>query len=150
MADTVSAPADRGQAWRRLAPVVGVLLATSVTVGYLAVVDPNESGNYPTCPFLALTGYYCPGCGSLRAIHALAHLDLVTALQLNILTVCVMLPIAVFHYARWSLERGLGRSIRKNMAHPGWIWALFWGLLAFWLLRNVPLFSILAPYGVSP
>jgi hypothetical protein len=31
------------------------------------VVDPNDSGNYPTCPFLALTGRFCPGCGSLRA-----------------------------------------------------------------------------------
>ena len=43
------------------------------------MVDPNQPGHYPTDPFLAITGLYCPGCGTLRALHALARGDLLTA-----------------------------------------------------------------------
>ena len=35
--------------------------------GVVAVLDPNEPGHYPTCPFLRLTGLGVPGCGSLAA-----------------------------------------------------------------------------------
>ncbi|HZE38015.1 MAG TPA: DUF2752 domain-containing protein [Stackebrandtia sp.] len=128
----------------------GVLLLIVGIATYVGIKDPNEHGHYPTCPFLMFTGYYCPGCGSLRAIHALVHLDIVTALRLNILTVCVMIPIALFYYFRWATERVLGRSIRKRMVKPWVIWTLFYGLLAFWLLRNLEPFAFLAPYGLSP
>ena len=33
----------------------------AAAVGYVAAVDPNESGHYPTCPFLAVTGLLLPG-----------------------------------------------------------------------------------------
>lgn len=128
----------------------GVLVFTVGLVTYVAAKDPNEAGHYPTCPFLLITGFYCPGCGSLRAIHALAHLDIGTALSLNILTLFVMIPIAVFHYVRWATERYLGRSIRKRMVHPAFIWALLFGLLSFWFLRNLEPLAFLAPYGVAP
>ena len=52
---------------RRWLGGVAVALAT------LATVDPNQPGHYPTCPFLATTGFYCPGCGALRAVHDLLH-----------------------------------------------------------------------------
>lgn len=139
--------------WRQRFPLLepaGVLLFIVGTVTFIGLNNPNDQGNYPTCPFLQITGYYCPGCGSLRAIHALAHLDLATALKLNILTVLVMLPMAVFLYGRWAIERALGRPIRKNLAHPVWLWILFWGILAFWLVRNLPFGALLAPYGIAP
>lgn len=31
---------------------------------------------FPPCPFYALTGFYCPGCGMTRAVAALARLEL--------------------------------------------------------------------------
>lgn len=139
--------------WRQRFPLLepaGVLAIAIGIVSYVAIKNPNQAGHYPTCPFLLCTGYYCPGCGSLRAIHALAHLDFATAVQLNVMTVFVMIPIAVFHYGRWATERYLGRPIRKNMVRPIWIWALLFGMLAFWLVRNLEPFSFLAPYGISP
>lgn len=128
----------------------GVLVVAVGVVTYIGTKNPNESGHYPTCPFLLVTGFYCPGCGSLRAIHALVHLDLATALNLNILTVCLMIPMAVFYYVRWTTERFLGRSIRKRMAPAVFIWALLFGVLGFWLLRNLEPLAFLAPYGVPP
>ena len=35
--------------------------------------NPTETNIYPRCPSKALTGYDCPGCGSLRGMHALIH-----------------------------------------------------------------------------
>lgn len=128
----------------------GVLVLGVGLFTYVGLKDPNESGHYPTCPFLAISGFYCPGCGSARAIHALVHLDIGTALSLNVFTVLVMIPIAVFYYVRWTSERFLGRSVRKRMAHPAFIWVLFFGLMAFWFLRNLEPLAFLAPYGIPP
>lgn len=41
---------------RGLRAPAGVLVAAAAVVAFVAVVDPNEQGHYPTCPFLALTG----------------------------------------------------------------------------------------------
>lgn len=46
-----------------------------------------ENYPFPKCPFLLLTGWECPGCGSQRAIHALLHFNIPAALQYNALLV---------------------------------------------------------------
>lgn len=48
---------------------------------YYAVTP--DSGLYPRCLFLQLTGWQCPGCGSQRAIHALMHGDWAGAWSYN-------------------------------------------------------------------
>jgi len=47
----------------------------------------------PPCLFTAIFGVQCPGCGSLRALHALAQGDLTAALAFNAPFVYV-LPLA--------------------------------------------------------
>ena len=75
-----------GRGRRLLWPALSAVGATGfVLVAHL--VDPNQPGNYPTCPWLALTGTFCPGCGTLRATHALSEGHLLEALQRNPLTV---------------------------------------------------------------
>ncbi|MEE1348254.1 MAG: DUF2752 domain-containing protein, partial [Bacteroidales bacterium] len=49
--------------------------------------DPARSGLFPHCPFLMMTGFKCPGCGSQRAIHSLLHLDFATAFRYNAMLV---------------------------------------------------------------
>lgn len=89
----------RPRSRRLLAPVataVGVIAAT----GYIRVVDPNQPGHYPMCPTLALFGIDCPGCGGLRATHALANGDLAGALDHNALFV-VLVPALIVLWALW-------------------------------------------------
>jgi hypothetical protein len=126
-----------------LAGPLGVAALAVAAVGVVAVVDPNEAGHYPTCPFLAVTGLACPGCGSLRAVHALAHGDLGAALGLNLLAVLAVVPLVVM-WARW-LRRTRTATPRSSVAPAAVLWGLLVVVIAFGVLRNLPAFSWLAP-----
>ncbi|MEW2359096.1 DUF2752 domain-containing protein [Spirillospora sp. NPDC029432] len=128
---------------RRLAAPGGVLALAAAVVAFVAVVDPNAEGTYPSCPFLALTGHQCPGCGALRTLHALAHGRVGTALALNVLVVA-MLPLLAFFWARWTAARARGRPVRTRAGDPRLIWALFAGVVVFWVVRNLPFGAFLA------
>ena len=122
---------------------VAVLAAATAAVAYVGLVDPNQPGHYPTCPFLQLTGYYCPGCGTLRCLHVLAHGHLAQALGFNALTVA-MLPLLAWMWLRWTV-RTVRASPRRTVA-PAWsIRLLFWVIVVFWVVRNLPVGAALAP-----
>jgi hypothetical protein len=127
----------------RLGAPLGTFALAAAAVAVVAVVDPNERGHYPLCPFLALTGLQCPGCGSLRTLHALAHGDLAQAVALNVFTVS-MLPVLAFFWTRWTVARARGRPARRRAGDPRLIWGLFVLILAFWLVRNLPFGAFLA------
>ncbi|WP_017579838.1 DUF2752 domain-containing protein [Nocardiopsis valliformis] len=110
----------------------------------LHVVDPNEPGNYPTCPWLLLTGTFCPGCGTMRAVALLTHLDVLGALGMNPLLV-LLLPFLAYTYLRW-LIRALRPRARPPEPGSTWIvWAILVSFVVFWIARNLPWFSFLAP-----
>ncbi|NJP97330.1 DUF2752 domain-containing protein [Nonomuraea sp. FMUSA5-5] len=129
---------------KALLPPLGVAALTGAVFTVVGMVDPNEPGHYPTCPFLWLTGLYCPGCGTLRTIHALAHLDPVAALGLNPLAVA-MIPFLVFWWGRWVVRAVQGRPRRTTLAHPAWLWAFLAIVMVYWVVRNLPFGAFLAP-----
>lgn len=126
-----------------LRPVMIAVAATGA-VAYLGVVDPNQPGHYPACPFFALTGFACPGCGSLRAVHALAHGDPAEALARNPLAV-VLLGYLVWAWAGWLRRSRTGGLPAPRPAPPWVIWSLFGVVVTFGVVRNLPSFSWLAP-----
>jgi hypothetical protein len=132
-------PPTRTRRWRPLAVAAGAAAA----VTWVGAVDPERPGHYPTCPFLSLTGLWCPGCGSLRAVHALAHGDLSTAVSRNVLTVAAI-PLLIGLWAGWARRTWTGSALR-DLAHPAVLWSLLAGVVAFWVLRNLPVGSWLAP-----
>jgi hypothetical protein len=112
-------------------------------VALVAVVDPNEPGHYPTCPLLAMTGLYCPGCGSLRAVHDLAHGDLAGAMARNPLTVVVVGAMLVA-YAAWVRRAYLGQP--QQWRPQRWmVIALIAVYVGFGVLRNLPGWTWLSP-----
>ncbi|MEC3892128.1 MULTISPECIES: DUF2752 domain-containing protein [Nocardiopsis] len=117
-----------------------------VGVVLLHTVDPNQPGFYPGCPWLALTGTFCPGCGTTRALSALTHLDVLGALSMNPLLM-LFLPFALYSYLTW-LRNSLWphRGSRPPVPLPAWApWGILAGIVTFWILRNLPWFSFLAP-----
>jgi hypothetical protein len=112
---------------------------------FLHVRDPHRSGAYGYCPWLMLTGTYCPGCGGLRAVNDLTHGDLRAAASSNLLFVG-SLPLAAFLFVRWFRDawHGVRRplSSRRAAVYAGAFLAV---ALAFTVLRNLPAGAWLAP-----
>ena len=125
---------------------LGLTLLGFAGLAVLYGVDPRNPGSYPVCPFLGLTGCYCPGCGTLRALNRLLYGDLVSALGYNPLAV-LSLPFIAYSYATGALRAFHLPAPRPVFLHPRWIWALLAGVVAFWALRNLPfgLLTALAP-----
>jgi len=122
---------------------VAVAAAAAGVVTTIALIDPNIEGHYPTCPWLALTGTFCPGCGSLRAIHALAHAELGVAMARNPLTV-IAVGWLVLWFGLWTWRRLTGR-VRTTMA-PAWLLhGILVVILGYWVLRNIPGWTFLSP-----
>lgn len=82
-----------------------VVVGVSVLV-FLYLYNPTEITSIPRCPFFALTGYKCPGCGTLRGIHHLLHLQFAKAWQMNPLLL-VSFPLVVAMSMSHRLREGV-------------------------------------------
>jgi hypothetical protein len=121
-----------------------VTVAAASAAAVLYAVDPNEPGHYPTCPFLYATGWYCPGCGALRALHDLLHGDVAGALARNP-AVLLALPYLLLALVTW-FRRSTGRTApRSSSLPPAVVWALLGAIAAYWILRNLPGLDWLSP-----
>ena len=110
---------------------------------------PATSTLFPPCPFHYLTGWYCPGCGSLRAIHQLLHGNVRAAWAMNPLSV-VLFPFLAYGLAREAISYGTGRPLPQFAAPGAWIRALCALIVLFGIVRNLPFhpFDLLAPGGM--
>jgi hypothetical protein len=109
--------------------------------GLLVVaVDPAERTIGPPCPLRATTGWWCPGCGLTRAVHHLAHGDLVAALRLNGFVVPV-LAVIVLSWSAWVLGAAGRRPAwmtRLTRPSPAVVAAVSVLLVGFAVVRNLP------------
>lgn len=129
---------------RRLAAPLGVAAGLAAAVTYVGAVDPGRPGRYPACPLLHWTGLYCPGCGGLRGLHALAHGDLAGALGANALAVAAYAAFAGF-WAVWCVRALRDGSGMRVALRPWARWALGGLVLAFTVVRNLPFGAALVP-----
>lgn len=128
----------RGIAGTRRARIAIAATGATLLLAGLVVRDPNTAGFYPACPFRALSGLDCPGCGSLRALHALLHGDVAAAFGFNLLLV-VGLLLTVVLFIRAAPRRADSRAVTQP-AIPDAVrtWAPV-VIIAFWVLRNISL-----------
>lgn len=140
MLERVGAPPAAAR--RTVRSIARPLLTAAGAVAALAVVaavNPYDAGHYPTCPSLWLTGWYCPGCGSLRALHDLAHLDVAGAMGMNPLAV-VVVPWLMWRWIAWMLAAS-GRPVGRTLV-PGWVLYLLAACIVLYgVARNMPMFA---------
>jgi Protein of unknown function (DUF2752) len=126
--------------------LAAMFLLGGAAIVLLRIFDPATSGVFPPCPVRYLTGFYCPGCGSLRAMHALLHGDLRRAWAMNPLMI-VTLPFVTYGLVSAALLELRGRGLPEVMLPANLIRAFCVVVLLYGLARNLPLypFDLLAP-----
>lgn len=132
--------------WSSRGRLLAAPVAVAATIGAASLAlhlrDPHEQGSWGGCPFLALTGRPCPGCGGLRAVNDLTHLDIVAAASSNLYFVA-SIPLLVFGWLVWM--RSAWRGQRVNGPATPLVVAMLVLLLVFWVVRNTPWGAWLAP-----
>jgi len=132
--------ASRANYWFALI-VIG--MAATGAMAVLFFFNPSQYHFYPTCAFHRWTGLNCPGCGMTRALYALLHGDVRTALRDNALLVVGLVALAM--RGLWLMRtRRLGRQ-GEGWLPAGWLWPIMVIALVFTVLRNLPAFSFLSP-----
>jgi hypothetical protein len=106
----------------------GLLLSVGLVLRF--VDDLEGLWWLPRCVFHELSGLHCPGCGATRALHALAHGQIMQALWCNALLVALVLALPA-----WILA---GRKLSSRM-QVRLAWLIAGAFLAFFLLRNLHL-----------
>jgi Protein of unknown function (DUF2752) len=125
---------------RLAAPLAKPLAVAAVAAGGCAVVwlaNPAVPGGIlPVCPTKALFGIDCPGCGSLRMINSLLHLDLAGALRYNALGL-VAVGLMLWAFGAWTYGRLVGRRVR-SWQHLRWAAPVALTLTLVWfVVRNL-------------
>ena len=108
-------------------------------LAYVGLADPHRPGFlFPTCPFHAMTGWYCPGCGGLRMTHDLLHGNLSAAVVDNVF-VLIGLPLLI----AWLVVRlRLGKRL---MSVPA-IATIIIATVAWTVVRNLPGFPLVPTF----
>ena len=114
----------------------------------VAVADPSSpDSRFPGCPFHAVTGLWCPGCGLTRATHHLLNGHPLAALGSNLFLPLVLGAIAMA-WVVWACRafghpiRSLGERVPDRF---GMVVAV--AMVSYMVLRNLPVASLrwLAP-----
>lgn len=109
------------------------MITVIVTVYFL--FDPAGTMWFPRCPFLVLTGFRCPGCGSQRALHALLHGEVAEAWRLNALLL-LELPLMALLTAAWVMRRRYPR-VRLLLNSQALILTLLTTIIVWTIARNI-------------
>ena len=130
----------------RTRSIVAPLSVAAAAIGgavLLHVRDPRSS-TYLPCPFHALTGLWCPGCGATRALGDLTRGDIAAAASSNVVAVLLGL-VAVGVWALWIRARWMQTPLAlPRPTRPTVVLGV--ALLAvFTVVRNTPWGTAIAP-----
>ena len=91
----------------------------------LSLYDPAAYSLFPRCPFRVLTGLKCPGCGTLRAIHAALNGRWDEAIALNpILVIAVPLMAVLLMFPKVARNKYVGYGVLVVV-------------VLYWIVRNL-------------
>ena len=118
----------------------GIISLLVIGLGGAAVLflfDPSQYPIYPRCLFHQVTGWNCPGCGSLRGLHQLLRGHVMTALRCNALLI-LSLPVLAVYGGRQFLCWRAGLPVSFPVVRPRAILIVLGVLVVFTIVRNIP------------
>lgn len=114
--------------------IIAAVLAAAIIVIIYGLFDPSSTP-FPRCPFLQITGWQCPGCGSQRAIHALLHGNIASAWAFNPALVAAI-PVLILMAVASPLKTRFPALYRTlNSKHAAFAWLTL--LIAWAIARNL-------------
>ena len=118
---------------------IATMVWFTIAIGSLVLLffNPTTTGFFPVCPFRALTGLQCPGCGSTRACYQLMHLHPIAAFKLNPLMM-LTLPFILYGLAGFTKSAVTGKPQRRIFIPSIYLWGWLAALIFFWVFRNTP------------
>ena len=129
---TTAAKDTNRQRWLLVGVLVGLL---AVRIGFQLIIDGDwirlESGPV-LCPFRAITGLPCPGCGMTRATVACTMGDWRRALDYNALAIPFWLVILIHGITAW-LPETLRNGWRRLIHQPQLSYAALALVVVVWL-----------------
>ena len=126
---------------------LAMLGASACVAMPLYLADPSKAGFFPRCPIHALTGLYCAGCGTTRALHALLHCNMSAAIRFNPLSV-LLLPVLSYYFLSFTREVFRTKPLPDPLGARRSIRLLIGLVVAFSIMRNIRTypFVLLAPH----
>lgn len=120
--------------------ILALVLGLAWKSGYFLWIFPPDG-----CVLHNLTGYYCPGCGGTRAIHALLHGHIVRSFFYHPIVVYT----AVF-FGWFMLSQTIEKASRGHFAigmhyRDIYLWIALAIVLLNWLVKNL----FLAVFGIA-
>lgn len=125
--------------WAPLAISAGLAAGAAVALRFVSPYASNSP--LPGCPMYALTGLYCPGCGSTRCLYSLVHLDLPGAMAMNPLLVISLPFLLLMLLNNAGLRMRVLDPLMRVLANPTF-WLVL--LVGYAVMRNLPWFPFTA------
>lgn len=132
---------NRRDIWKRavaLCSITGILALMILLIVYSKL----QFDIGVVCPFKEILNIECPGCGGTRMAVSLLNLDIYQAIRYNAY-VCITLPILAYVFIRQAYVFIFKNQILDWLDKFLVIYA--GGMVIFGVLRNISLFSWLAP-----
>ncbi|WP_431136628.1 DUF2752 domain-containing protein [Psychroserpens mesophilus] len=129
-----------------------IIIAIGIVIVLLGVLslyffwNPSQYDFFPKCPFYSVTGIYCAGCGSQRAIHQIINGHILTGIRHNYLLVLVF-GVLSYKTLLFVLKKVHHKSYFDVLHIPIATKIILVLVLLFWTLRNIKMFPFteLAP-----
>ncbi|MDD4003191.1 MAG: DUF2752 domain-containing protein [Clostridia bacterium] len=118
-----------------------IITVLIIAVGALLYFFPIKY----SCPFKSLFGVYCSGCGVIRAARYILNFQIEKAFFCNQFFV-LSLPLYLYFYVGCAVKIFADISILPQKKHIKIFLIVYFSLLLLYgILRNIEIFSFLAP-----
>ncbi len=121
---------------KRVLLVLLFAILAGIGAVFLYFHNPSEGRGFIPCPIYEITGYYCTGCGTTRALYSILHLDFLQAFRFNA-ALCLLLPFLISYAAVCCVQFIRYGWIPFNQKLSSkWLIYLAVLLIAFGIIRN--------------